>query len=221
MPPPSFALVGQLLCLDLVNTEVVRADGPADLLPDLDTLWVWLEAAGVLTEAAGRRARERWGSATNGRRLFAETVALRRALRTLAATLANGRPAPPASVTAINRVLAFRPAVLRVERSGDGFVTRRAAVADSPLHLLVPVAESAAWLLEHGDCALVRQCESATCVRYFYESDQEQAATLVQHGGMRQPRQGGRLLPANRGRRRACHCGRSREQSASWPDRYS
>ncbi|MFL5310303.1 MAG: CGNR zinc finger domain-containing protein [Myxococcales bacterium] len=33
-----------------------------------------------------------------------------------------------------------------------------------------PVAESAAWLLEHGDPSLVRRCENDRCVLVFYDT---------------------------------------------------
>jgi predicted RNA-binding Zn ribbon-like protein len=39
-----------------------------------------------------------------------------------------------------------------------------------PLHLLVPVAESAAWMLERGERSLLRRCENPECVLFFYDS---------------------------------------------------
>jgi predicted RNA-binding Zn ribbon-like protein len=165
--PRGFELIGQLLCLDLVNTEVRRDGAPLDLLPDREAVRAWLQVAGL--GEAGRGARDLREDSPRARRIVRETVALRQALRQMAAALAAGRPVPGAALDAINRVLAFRPAVQRLQRDGDRVVSRVVPVAESPLHVLVPVAESAAWLLEHGDRSLVRKCESEACVRYFYD----------------------------------------------------
>jgi predicted RNA-binding Zn ribbon-like protein len=40
----------------------------------------------------------------------------------------------------------------------------------SPAAVLAPIAESAAWLLEHGDRTLIRRCENGACVRFFYDT---------------------------------------------------
>jgi predicted RNA-binding Zn ribbon-like protein len=73
-------------------------------------------------------------------------------------------------VEEVNRVLASRPSYPRLVRAGKGCVSRLEPVSTSPLHLLVPVAESAAWLLEHGDGSLVRRCEGTGCVLLFYDT---------------------------------------------------
>jgi predicted RNA-binding Zn ribbon-like protein len=38
------------------------------------------------------------------------------------------------------------------------------------MHLLVPVAESAAWLLTRGEPGLVRRCDGEHCVLHFYDA---------------------------------------------------
>ena len=68
-----------------------------------------------------------------------------------------------------NRTLALAPARTRLVREGDRWVTRRLPATDSPVRLLLPVAESAAWLLEHGDPSLVRRCGGERCVLVFYD----------------------------------------------------
>jgi predicted RNA-binding Zn ribbon-like protein len=49
-------------------------------------------------------------------------------------------------------------------------VTRVRPVTISARQVLVPIAESAAWLLEHGDPSLVRRCEGPACVLLFYDT---------------------------------------------------
>ncbi len=167
---PTFYLVGNLLCLDLVNTEAVARGESVDLLRGFPDLIDWLRAADLLTEASARTAAKRWGGTADGEVTFREAVALRAALRALAERLAAGKSVSQESVAAINRVLATRPAYRQLTRRGKEYATRLQPVTESALHLLVPVAESAARLLEHGDPSLVRRCGNPTCVLYFYDT---------------------------------------------------
>jgi predicted RNA-binding Zn ribbon-like protein len=71
---------------------------------------------------------------------------------------------------AVNRVLALAPTHSRLVREGRRWVTRTEVVTEAPIRLLLPVAESAAWLLEHGDPSLLRRCDGERCVLLFYDS---------------------------------------------------
>lgn len=167
---PGFLFVGGLLWLDFVNTQPMRQGVRVDLLDGFADLVRWLRQAGILTPAPERRAVRRWGASPVGAEAFEEAVALRAALRSAADRLADGRPPGEAMVRALNRVLGFRPAYPRLERRGGRFVTRMEPVSESPLHLLTPIAESAAWLLEQGEWSLVRRCGGNRCVLVFYDT---------------------------------------------------
>jgi len=114
-PPPApadeFSLVGNVLCIDFVNTEVVAHGTPVDRLGDVDALLRWARMADVVDEAALRRLPAGWRSSREAGRLLQDAKALR-----------------------------------------------------------APIAESAAWLLEHGDRALIRRCENPRCIRFFYDT---------------------------------------------------
>ncbi|HET7601137.1 MAG TPA: ABATE domain-containing protein [Gemmatimonadales bacterium] len=166
----AFLFVGNLLWLDFVNTELVRRGEPLDLLRGFGDLVRWLDRAGAVAPEAARRARERWARSAEGDAAFREAVGLRTALRGMAGRIAEGRDAGPAALRAINHALAARPAYQQVARSGAGYVTRVVPLSDSARQVLVPVAESAAWLLEHGDRSLVRRCENPQCVLFFYDT---------------------------------------------------
>jgi predicted RNA-binding Zn ribbon-like protein len=170
MTAPGFLFVGNLPWLDLVNTEPVRDGQRVDLLEGPDDLIRWLEQAGLLLPDGPRPAVTRRGHSAAGHSAFREALALRAALRAGAERLSAGRTAGDGMVRAINRVLASRPARARLVRTGNGYRTRLEPVSSSPLHLLVPVAESAAWLLEHGVPTLVRRCEGNQCVLFFYDT---------------------------------------------------
>jgi predicted RNA-binding Zn ribbon-like protein len=162
--------VANLLCLDLVNTEPMRDGMRVDLLDRFADLVAWLRQAGTLSDDAARRALERWDGSEEGTAALGEAKRLRAGLRSGAERLAAGRPVGDGVVRAVNRVLAACPAHTRLVRQGGRLVTRSMPVAESAVQLLAPVAESAAWLLEHGDRSLVRRCGGRGCVLVFYDT---------------------------------------------------
>lgn len=166
---PGFPMVGNLLWLDFVNTEPVRDGARVDLLGGYGDLLAFLQQASALSPEEVRRA-ARWGSTAEGGAVLREGVTLRAALGAGAERMAAGKAPGEAMARAVNRVLASRPAYPELVREGRGWVTRTRPLAASPRHLLVPVAESAAWVLEHGDPSLVRRCEGPSCVLYFYDT---------------------------------------------------
>ena len=170
MSESAFPRVGNLPWLDFVNTRPVREGAPVELLTDFEALVHWLQDGGVLGSEEARGALAKWNGSGEGRRALREGRALREALRRGAERLAAGRGADDRMLRAINRVLAFRPAYTRVSRSGGGYVSRAEPLSSSALHLLVPIAESATWLLEHGEPDLVRRCEGNQCVLFFYDT---------------------------------------------------
>jgi predicted RNA-binding Zn ribbon-like protein len=167
MPTPEFPLVGNLLWLDFVNTEPVRDGARVDLLHDVEDLVAWLQTADAPPQPARPALR---GGTSEGRAVFREALAFRAALRAGAERLAEGKPPGEELVRAINRVLAERPGYRELVREGKGWVTRVRPVTISARQVLVPIAESAAWLLEHGDPSLVRRCEGSACVLLFYDT---------------------------------------------------
>jgi predicted RNA-binding Zn ribbon-like protein len=163
-------LIANLLCLDLVNTRPRRDGARVELLERFADLVEWLRAAGRLSPAEARRALERWDGTAEGTAALAEARRLRSALQAGAERMAAGRPMTDGLVRAVNRVLSACPAHPRLVRRGGRVVTRPVPVTDDAVRLLAPVAESAAWLLEHGDPALVRRCGGAGCVLLFYDT---------------------------------------------------
>jgi predicted RNA-binding Zn ribbon-like protein len=168
-PADGFSLIGNLLCVDFVNTEVVAQGERVDRLAGVDDLLRWARVAGVVDEAALRRLPAGWHTGREAGRLLQDAKALRAALRAAVEALAAGRPLAADVVPAINDALAAGASTLRIERRGAGYVTVRDALDPSPAALLAPIAESAAWLLEHGDRALIRRCENPLCIRFFYD----------------------------------------------------
>ena len=165
----TFIFVANLRCLDFVNTEPIIRGERLDLLGSFEDLLSWLEIAEVIPPEAARRAK-RWTKSDEGEAVFRQAMRLRATLKDAAERLAAGKPVSQETVKTVNRILASRPVYPQLTQEGKRFVTHLVPVADAPLHLLVPVAESAAWLLEHGEPSLVRRCENPECVLLFYDT---------------------------------------------------
>ncbi|HKV73032.1 MAG TPA: ABATE domain-containing protein [Gemmatimonadales bacterium] len=175
MPRPhdssrNFILVGNLPCLDLVNTRPLRHGEPEELLATFADLVAWLERAGLIDGEASRRALRRWDGKAAGDRVLQAARELREELREVAPRLAEGGKAGGGLVRAINAVLASKPVVTMLAAEGREWRMEERAVSVQPLHLLVPVARSAAWLIEHGEPDLLRKCEDPACVLWFYDT---------------------------------------------------
>jgi len=167
---PTFYFVGNLPWLDFVNTEIIASGERVDLLTSFADFVRWLQAATLPTSAEALAAEKRWGDAPEGKKAFNEAVLLRNTLRTTADRLVAGKPVDRTSIEQINRVLASRPGYQQVELTGNKVVSRLHTLSESARHLIVPIAESAAWLLEHGDMSLLRRCENPDCILYFYDT---------------------------------------------------
>lgn len=160
-----FIFIANLPALDFINTEPVIRGQRVDLLTGFEDLVRWVEAAGFPLGNLARRA-----SPTERESIFRQAIGLRKTLRDAAERLAGGKGAGGRTVEAVNRILASRPVYRRLVREGKRYTGRLDPVSETPSHLLVPIAESAAWLLEHGDPALVRNCENPECVLFFYDT---------------------------------------------------
>jgi predicted RNA-binding Zn ribbon-like protein len=165
-----FLFLGERLCLDFVNTELVRSGTRVDLLSGFSDLAGWCAAAGVLAAGQSREMTARWGATPGAARTFDHARRFRRTLRALAERLASGRSVPPAVLDAINDVLRGRVGDLAVVRTQAGYETLFLARWAGPEQLLVPVAESAAALLCQSDVSLVKKCENPACILFFYDT---------------------------------------------------
>jgi predicted RNA-binding Zn ribbon-like protein len=169
-PDGGFSFVGNLLCVDFVNTEVVSHGEPVDRLGGIDDLLSWARAAQLVDDEALRRFPAGWRTGREAVRLLQDAKGLRALLRAAVDALAAGRSLPADVLPAINHALAAGASTLRLERRAGAYATVREVLDPSPAALLAPIAESAAWLLEHGDRALLRRCENPACVRFFYDT---------------------------------------------------
>lgn len=166
----AFHWLGNLPCLDFVNTEAMSGGERVDLLEGFGGVVRWLGEAGLLAEAGGRAALERWEGKAEGVHALRQALVFRQGLRRTVERLSEGKSPAADDIELINRILAERVTHGRVVRKAGGYALTQVAEHESALQLLAPVAESAAWLLTEGDPALLRRCENPECILYFYDT---------------------------------------------------
>jgi predicted RNA-binding Zn ribbon-like protein len=170
-----FALVGERLWLDFVNTDDTRpVDGRRrdDVLLDFDLFVDWLLAADVLDaeRAAGLRRRAVQQPAGAAAALV-DARRVRAALRALAERGAHAAAVRHEAVSAINRVLGRSTVTRRIEEQPDGSYARAfVTIGDAFAGLTVPVVDSAAEGLVRGELARVRRCSDPRCPRVFLDT---------------------------------------------------
>lgn len=165
----TFLFVGNHLCLDFINTQMIMQGRPTDLLDDFSDLVAWLVQAGVLDKTEEREAMKTWGSQREGEHTFEEARTFRGILREMTERIVAGKPVPQPAVEAINRLLRERVGYAQLVRVRGGFERTFRAESRAAAHLLVPLAESASNLLCSGDLSLVRKCQNPACILYFYD----------------------------------------------------
>jgi predicted RNA-binding Zn ribbon-like protein len=163
-----FLFIGGRLCVDFANT-VYAPGSPGGALGGFDDVVAFLEAAGAVDGGEGRRLRTlaRAGPRRSAT-AFARALALRDMLRALLAALGAGEPVHRQWIELVNGILRSDLGYPQlVARRGGWCLAPMASRAD-PLAALVPVARSAAELIQEGPDAPVRKCASPRCVLYFY-----------------------------------------------------
>ena len=151
-----FLFIADSLALDFVNTEVVSDGKRVDLLT---SLVAWSREAGIIDAAQARTLLMR------AHRLD-HALELRAAMRAGAERLAHGQPVADRTIRVLNRWMA-RTEASELRRSGDGFELHTTTRFKKPDDLLAPIALSFAELLTSDPPALVRECESETCILFF------------------------------------------------------
>jgi len=174
--PGRFYFVGERLCVDFVNTEILEGGKRLDLLAGFDDLVDWFAAAHVIgTGEAGALAR-RWGGTSDAQHTFQRAVRFRATVRGMLEPFSKDRRnLSQQTLDAINSVLGLSSSVRELVRTRSGYETRWRRSFAAPEQLLVPVAESAADLLSTDDLTLVKKCESPHCILLFCDTSKNHA----------------------------------------------
>jgi predicted RNA-binding Zn ribbon-like protein len=150
-------LIADHLALDMLNTEAGVGDAHEDFWRSSDAVLDWLQRCGIDAGVS---------SASMADDLRDEAKALRATARDLITSRTRGEHGDPALLNRYLAAMVSMP-VLVWDASQPHLV--RQGEAPSPSRALGMLAESVATLLAEGDFTLVRQCEHAECILWFYD----------------------------------------------------
>ena len=172
-PKIPFLFVGNQLCLDFINTDLVLNGQPTDLLSSFQELVAWLVQAGLLAEEEANKT-EREGT-RQGAETLKQAKAFRTIMRETVERLAARRPVPQATLDAVNHLLRHRVGYPQIGRRGGAFVRTYRAESDGSGQLLGLLAEAASDLLCVCDLSLIKRCQNPACVLFFYDTTKNHA----------------------------------------------
>jgi len=170
-----FLFVGERLCLDFVNTRVVVHNQLVDLLQGFPDWVEWSLEAKFLNPSQARQALRRWKRSPQTPGALEVAKAFRESLRLAVEHAVRRDRIPESSISQINALLRHPIGYSVLAYDQDRLEMERRLVFNEPIHLVVPVAESAADLFSHGDWSLIKKCENPACVLYFYDTTKNRA----------------------------------------------
>ena len=164
-----FTFVGNLLCIDFVNTRY-SSDYTDGVLHSWDDLVDFLEAAGATNHSETRRLRKiSVEKPEQCAKTFTRGIGLRESIRMILSAIEAGHRFKPEWIDVVNTVLSANDGYERLYlQSGNWrliFVPRRLG----PMQALMQIAQSAADLITERNGALVRKCANPDCILYFYD----------------------------------------------------
>ena len=178
-----FLFVGNQLCLDFINTEVIEDGKRVSLLVTFDDLIDWLTAANLLDAASAAEAKKQWDKKGIGTEVLAKAFDMRTKLREMAGEIIAGKSIEASTLAAINELLKLRQGYEEVVAGATHYHKKFQFTPTQPEHLLIPLAEAASDLLCNADFALIRKCENPACILYFYDTTKNHARRWCSMGG--------------------------------------
>jgi predicted RNA-binding Zn ribbon-like protein len=165
-----FYFIGNYLCLDFVNTQVVRGGQQIDLLDSFEALVSWLTQAQVLDGSKAEELMKTWGEKPESAGVLKRALDFRADLREMTEQLDSGKAVSQSVIVQTNEFLRQPAGYTELEQTEEGFEKRFRADYKEPIHLLRPIAESACDLLCYAALPLIKKCGNEECVLIFYDT---------------------------------------------------
>ena len=159
--------IGDLFCLDFANSIQKIKHLEIDFIADFPHLLQFLLESDVITPALQISLQKDWGSFEQNRAVSA-AHRFRENLRKLIKDFVQYQTLDSVPVE-INEILAFQSGYSNIVKASKGFELKFQRDFTSPEHLLVPIAESAGWLICNGNWKLVKTCNNPECGLFFYD----------------------------------------------------
>jgi len=166
-----FLFVGNHLALDFLNTKLVLAGSPKELLPDVDAVVRWLVASGLLTRTKGKALAKTWRDTPQAGVLLRELLEFRERLRAVVVRQEAGFSVSNAFIAELNSLLKQHPGVIALQREGEKLGLETAFELEKPDDVWAPIAIAVAELLSDVSPARLRKCEA--CIVHFLDTSKK------------------------------------------------
>jgi predicted RNA-binding Zn ribbon-like protein len=166
-----FLFVGNHLALDFLNTRLVLAGSPKELLPDVGALVRWLVASGLLTRPKGKALAKKWKDSPEAAVLLRELLKFRERLRAVVVRQEAGFSVSNAFIAELNSLLKQHPGVIALQREGEKLGLETAFELEKPDDVWAPIAIAVAELLSDVSPARLRKCEA--CIVHFLDTSKK------------------------------------------------
>jgi predicted RNA-binding Zn ribbon-like protein len=166
-----FLFVGNHLALDFLNTRPVLAEGPTELLPDVEALVRWLVASGLLTRRNGKTLARKWSRAPQAAVFLRRLLKFRERLRGVVIRQEEGLSVSETFIAELNSLLKQHPSVIALQRKGKKLGLEAAFEPEKPNDLWAPIANAVAALLSDVPPGRVRKCEA--CIVHFVDTSKK------------------------------------------------
>jgi predicted RNA-binding Zn ribbon-like protein len=168
-----FLFVGNHLALDFLNTKLVLAEGPTELLPDVDALVRWLVASGVLSRQNGKTLAAKWQDMPQAAVFLRELLQFRERLRAVVVRQEAGLSVSDAFIVELNSLLKEHPSVIALQRKGEKLDLEAAFEPEKPNDVWASIAITVADLLSEASPMRLRKCEA--CIVHFLDTSKKGA----------------------------------------------
>ncbi len=174
MKTSRFILVGNYLCLDFLNTELVEGGRPVELLSNFSDLAEWLFETEVVDAQGKREITRKWHDHAARASALEQAREFRVALRRIVEKTVQAKPVGKSGIDEINRILRKHSEYYYLQREEHEYRMRSHLLFDQPVQLLSPVAKSAADLLVNANSSLIKECGNPDCPLYYYDTSKNQ-----------------------------------------------
>lgn len=166
-----FLFVGNHLALDFLNTKLVLAERPTELLPDVDALVRWLVASGVLTRQNGKTLATKWRDMPQAAVFLRKLLQFRERLRAVVVRQEAGLSVSDAFIADLNSLLKQHPSVIALQRKGKKLDLASAFEPEKPNDVWTSIAITVADLLSEASPMRLRKCEA--CIVHFLDTSKK------------------------------------------------
>ncbi|MDZ4770169.1 MAG: CGNR zinc finger domain-containing protein [Chloroflexota bacterium] len=158
----NFSLGAGAVWLDFLNTLGIVDGAYVDQIDTPAAFEAWLRVVGVTLPSEPAFDAASFGAVHEFREI----------LRAAAEAVSRGAPIDEGALDAINTLLGVRVTHERLTRADDGgYRMASARTIASPMHRLIPIAESAVAVLCHPEqLSRVKKCANPECIHYFLDT---------------------------------------------------